>query len=222
MSDEDAADEVLDIILRRDGSIRYDRMRQGKLEEIMPPEAWQDAGLNEVRNLTSRGVFNPLREPLGNIGLELFMDSREHLFRAQNAIGISNSRYSTPLVEAIGLTLSDLERREPRAREAEMIMEDPDGGASLLQDTLELELTCNHAGKSKKKQESCRHSYWKLWEFAWARRLFIPEDHIIEALESIYTRYPFLDNRNGQRRAPLPPGNMMDPRIVDGHEVELF
>lgn len=220
--DDDSADEVLTIILRRDGSLRYDLMRQDHLEDLLPPEALKDPGVETILELSSKGVFNPMREPLGNIGLDLFATSRDRLSAAQKGIGISNSSYATPLVQAIGLTISDLERREPRAIAAEELVQDLEGSATILHDIMELEIFCNQAGSDDANQEKCRQIYWKLWEFAWARRIFVPENHIIETLENIYSRHPFLDTRLGERRTLAPPGEMHDPREEEDMEPELF
>jgi hypothetical protein len=223
MSDDNLVDEILAIILRRDGSIRYDRMRRDNLEDLLPAEAWDDSGIDTVLELTAEGVFHPLREPLGNIGVELFASSREKLSLAKCGIGISNSRYNIPLIQAIGITIADLEKREPRALDAELLVHDPEGNSILLQDIMGLEVNCSTAGKDKNQREECRQLYWKLWEFAWARRIFVAEDHIIETLENLYTRYPFLDTRLGQRRAPAPPGDLTDPRLEEEcNEPELF
>ncbi|MBF0448750.1 MAG: hypothetical protein HQL67_11160 [Magnetococcales bacterium] len=222
MSDRILIDAILELILRQDGSLRYDRMRQGDLEALLPSEIWNDTGMETVLHLTTQGVFHPLREPLGNIGTSLFSLSRDRVSEAMNGVGIFNSNLSDPLIQALGITLSDLEKREPRALEAELLVQDPEGNAILLRDMLELEIRCNAAGKKTKEQEACRHLYWQLWEFAWARRIFIAEDHVIEALENIYTRYPFLDTRQGPRRAPLPPGNLPDPRFEEECEPELW
>ncbi|MBF0454710.1 MAG: hypothetical protein HQL72_07850 [Magnetococcales bacterium] len=222
MSDDSLVDEMLAIILRRDGSVRYDRMRKDNLEDLLPTEIWNDTGMETMKTLTTQGVFHPLREPLGNIGLELFANSKDRLSQAMEGVGISNSLYANPLVQAIGLTIIDLEKREPKAQQAEMYVQDPEGSAALLQEILTLELSCDVAFKEQNERDACRSHYWELWEFAWARRIFVPEDHVIEALENLYSRYPFLETRLGKRRIPAPPGNLADPRNEEEVEPELW
>ena len=205
MSDDDSfVDEILAMILRKDGSIRYDWTHENNLKDMLNPETWDELNLDSMVELSNSEIPSIFSEPLGNQLQELIPTSRDKLSEVINGVGIANNSYSSPLVEAIGITLLDLQKAEYNSFESEeSVVEDPEGGAVLLHDLMELELSCHKAGNDKKKQESCRHLYWKIWEFAWTRRIFISEDHTVEALENLYSRYKFLNTRNQSKKASI-------------------
>jgi hypothetical protein len=224
MSDDSLIDAILAIILNQDGSLRYDQMSKDRLEALLPPDIWEDSGLDAVLELSSQWALNTPQKSLDNIGLELINSYQKNAPKTMiDGVGISNGHYATPSVAAIGMTISNLERLEPQSMDGEMLIQDPDGGAVMLHDILELEICCHKAGKNKKRRESCRHLYWKIWELAWTRRIFVAEDHSVEVLEDIYVRYPFLDTRSTgtTKRNTLTPGNLPDPLSKEDVEPDL-
>ncbi|MBF0193882.1 MAG: hypothetical protein HQL71_04955 [Magnetococcales bacterium] len=211
MSDDDSlVDEILAMILRKDGSIRYDWTHENNLKDMLNPETWDEFNLDSMVELSDSEIPSIVQEPLGNKLQELIPTTPDKLSQVINGVGIANNSYSSPLVEAIGITLLELQKAEYNSFESEVSVEDPEGGAVLLHDLMELELSCHKAGSNKKKQESCRHLYWKIWEFAWTRRIFIADDHTVDALENLYSRYKFLNTRNQSKKSSISIGKRAD------------
>ncbi|MBF0445937.1 MAG: hypothetical protein HQL68_10140 [Magnetococcales bacterium] len=208
MSDDDSlVEEILAMILRKDGSIRYDWTHENNLKDMLNPETWDEFNFDSIVELSNSEIPSIVPEPLGYKLQELISPTHDKLSQVINGVGIANNRYSSPFVEAIGITLLELQKAEYNFYESEIIVEDPEGGAVLLHDLMELELSCHKAGSNKKKQESCRHLYWKIWEFAWTRRIFIADDHTVDALENLYSRYKFLNTRNQSIKASISIGS---------------
>ncbi|MBF0629456.1 MAG: hypothetical protein HQL89_00525 [Magnetococcales bacterium] len=216
MADEDEkAKKLLSIILRADGSLRYDRMTRGQLENMLDQEVLEDSGVEEVVDLAEQGTFNPLREALGSVGPDFFPRSSQAIARTLKTPAIENSRFAIPLARALQQTLHDLENRLPSAIQAQRLATDDGGNAKLLLDIMDLETSCLCEHGDERGREQCRNRFWKLWEFAWARRIFEPDDSVIEILEKLYSDNMFLEIRSGKRRALKPPGGMRDPRLED-------
>lgn len=209
---EGKAGKILAILLRPDGSLRYDRMTREKLEELLDQEALEDSGVGKVVDLAEKGAFQPLREALGSVVPEFIPRSTQAISGTLKTPAIENSRFSVPLVRALQQTLYDLENRLPNVIQARFIATDDGGGAALLQDIMDLETSCLCEHGDESDHERCRKRFWKLWEFAWARRIFEPDNTIIEILEKLYTDNRFLEFRSGKRRILKPPGGMRDPR----------
>jgi hypothetical protein len=204
MSDEEnLVDEILAMILRKDGSIRYDWTHENNLKDMLNPETWDELKLDSMVEFSNSEIPSIVSEPLGEKLQELIPTAPDKLSQVINGVGIANNSYSSPLVEAIGITLLDLQNAEYSSFESELSVDDPEGGAVLLHDLMELELNCHKSGSNKKKQESCRHLYWKIWEFAWTRRIFIADDHTVDALENLYSRYKFLNTRNQSKKTTI-------------------
>ncbi|MBF0107722.1 MAG: hypothetical protein HQL76_00910 [Magnetococcales bacterium] len=214
MSDEEEkARKLLSIILRADGSLRYDRMTRGQLESMLDREALDDPGVEQMVDLADRGTFNPLREALGAVGPDFFPRSRQAITCTLQTSAIENSRFAIPLSRALQQSLFDLENRLPNAIQAQRLASDDDGNTELLQDIMDLQASCLCQRGNEQDREHCRGRFWKLWEFAWARRIFDPDDTVIEILEKLYHDNGFLETRSGGRRTLKPPGGMHDPRL---------
>ncbi|HIJ84955.1 MAG: hypothetical protein HW380_524 [Magnetococcales bacterium] len=217
MSDEEEkAKKILAIILRADGSLRYDRMTREQLENLLDQEVLEDSGMGEVVDLAEQGTFHPLLGALGSIGPDFFPRSTQAISRTLKTPAIENSRFGVPLARALQQTLFDLENRLPSVIQARRLVNDDEGNAKLLQDIMDLETSCLCEHGDENDREQCRARFWKLWEFAWARRIFDPDDTVIEILEKLYDDNLFLENRSGGRRTLSPPGGMRDPRMEDG------
>ncbi|MBF0382258.1 MAG: hypothetical protein HQL69_14635 [Magnetococcales bacterium] len=221
MSDEDSlVDEILAMILRKDGSIRYDWTHVNNLKDMLNPDTWDELNLESIVELGSSEIPSIMPDPLGSKLQELIPTSRDKLSQVIKGVGIENDSYSSPLVEGIVITLMDLQKTEYGFFENETSVDDPEGGAVLLHDLMELEISCHKAGSNKKKQESCRHLYWKIWEFAWTRRIFITDDHTVDALENLYSRYKFLSNRKQNKKTSISIGKR--PEVLEEDDGKLI
>jgi hypothetical protein len=219
MSDDSSMNEILAILLLQDGYLRYGRIHNNSLEDLLVTEILDDSGLTAILEMNSRDTLDSLLEPDAQ---GLFTPAPEQLSKVISGIGIANGHYATPSMASIGTTLSALQKQPPQTLDGEFQIHDQEGGAILLHDILDLEICCNSAGSDDKKQESCRHLYWQLWEFAWTRRIFITDDHTVEALENLFSRYPFLDSRNGGQLTALQHGNLPNPVLEEDLEPELW
>ncbi|MBF0421595.1 MAG: hypothetical protein HQL73_01235 [Magnetococcales bacterium] len=216
MSDEeDKAKKLLNIILRSDGSLRYDRMTPEQLEDLLDQETLEDPGVEKVVTLAREGTFHPLRQALGAVGPDFYPRSFQAVTHTLRTPAIENSRFAIPLARVLQQALFDLENRLPSAVRAQSLAVDREGNAKLLQEIMDLETSCLCDHGTNSGEDRCREKFWKLWEFAWARRIFEPDNSVIEILEKLYSDNSFLEIRSGQRRALKPPGGMRDPRLED-------
>lgn len=218
--DEERAKKLLEIILRSDGSLRYDRITPGQLEELLDQEILADSGMEMMMDLAEEGVFQPLQVALGCINPDFFPRASRTIANTLRTASIANSRFAIPLGRALRQTLADLDNRLPSAVQAQSLATDVEGNSKILQEIIDLEASCL-CGSNGADHDQCRLKFWQLWEFAWARRIFEPDDSVIEVLEKLYSDNPFLETRSGKRCQLKPPGAIHDPRADDdkqGHQ----
>ncbi|MBF0357964.1 MAG: hypothetical protein HQL70_05105 [Magnetococcales bacterium] len=209
MSDDSLVNEILALIFRKDGSLSYDWSLQGSLEDLLDHNSWEDTDLETILEASAREVPSIFGGSTGSNLLDLLpQSSRDRLANVISGVGISNSKFVSPMVETIGTTIADLEKAENSSMDFEQPESDNDGGIVLLHDLMDLEINCHNAGKNKKKQESCRHLYWEIWELAWTRRIFTTDESTIDALESLYSRYKFLHARSVTRKPAVSLSNL--------------
>ncbi|MBF0139868.1 MAG: hypothetical protein HQL74_06270 [Magnetococcales bacterium] len=219
--DEERAKKLLEIILRSDGSLRYDRITPKQMEELLDQEILADSGMEMMMDLAEEGTFQPLQASLGCINPDFFPRASQTIASTLTTTAIENSRFAIPLARALRRTLADLDNRLPSAIQAQNLATDREGNAKILQEIMDLETSCLCGSGNGADHDQCRLKFWQLWEFAWARRIFEPDDSVIEILEKLYFDNPFLEIRSGQRRQLKPPGSIQDPRTDDntrGHQ----
>ncbi|MBF0628892.1 MAG: hypothetical protein HQL91_11810 [Magnetococcales bacterium] len=212
----------LNAIMRGDGSLRYDIVCGRHMEGVLPAELHQDPGVRVMIELAERGMFHPLCEVFGNIGLDRFIEARKTIAEASHDPRLSASRFGPAIHHALMQTVQAMKDREPKARAAEHLIAQKDAVDQLSREMLSLDSRCALAGESRRRQLSCRQEYWRLWELAWAVRIFSPEERVIESLEKMYARYPCLELREGERRKLQLPGGLRDPRVQEEGAVELW
>jgi hypothetical protein len=209
MSDDSLVNEILALIFRKDGSLRYDWSLQSNLEDLLNPELWEDTDLETILEACAREMPSVVGGSTGSNLLDLLpQSSRDRLANVIDGVGISNGKSVSPMVENIGTTIANLEYAETNSMEFDQPENDQEGGIVLLHDLMDLEINCHNAGKNKKKQESCRHLYWEIWELAWTRRIFTTDDSTIDALESLYSRYKFLHTRSVAKKSAVSISNL--------------
>ncbi|MBF0182135.1 MAG: hypothetical protein HQM03_19125 [Magnetococcales bacterium] len=208
-------------ILRHDGSLRYDLLTRVRFEQILTPQTLEDPAIAMIMKLCDQGVFHPLIELFGNIGLDRFSQSRLAIGKVVAHAGFARSPYATILKRALLKTVKSLQDREPKARSAEHLIAQPEAIEQLAREVLSLEARCANAGNARRQHSSCRMDYWRLWEMAWAVRIFDPNEKVIETLEKIYQRFTFLELREGERRRLQLPGGLRDPRLQE-EIIELW
>ncbi|MBF0270850.1 MAG: hypothetical protein HQL98_02075 [Magnetococcales bacterium] len=209
-------------LMRGDGSLRYDIVCGKSLVGVLPVSLHQDPAVRVMMELAERGLFHPLCEVFGNIGLERFIDARRQLGEATNDARLAVEPFGPFVKQALLHTIQAMKEREPKARAAEHLIAQSDAVDQLSRDMLSLESRCALAGESRRRQSSCRQEYWRLWELAWAVRIFSAEERVIESLEKMYGRYPCLELREGERRKLQLPGGLRDPRLQEEGAVELW
>ncbi|MBF0341002.1 MAG: hypothetical protein HQL95_08590 [Magnetococcales bacterium] len=213
---------ALSPIMRGDGSLRYDIVCGKSLDGVLPSEMHQDPAIRVIMDLAHTGMFHPLCEVFGNIGLDRFIDARKAMNEAANDPRLANEPYGPALRHALLQTAQAMKDREPKARAAEHLIAQNDAVDHLSREILNLESRCSVAGESRRRQLSCRQEYWRLWELAWAVRIFSPDERVIESLEKMYAHYPCLELREGERRKLQLPGGLRDPRLQEEGAVELW
>ncbi|MBF0614628.1 MAG: hypothetical protein G8237_01370 [Magnetococcales bacterium] len=209
-------------LMRGDGSLRYDIVCGKSLEGVLPTTMHGDPAIRVMMELAESGMFHPLCEVFGNIGLERFIDARKAIQDASADPRLSASPYGPAIRYALQQTVQSMKDREPKARAAEHLIAQSDAIDQLSRELLNLESRCATTGESRRRQLSCRQEYWRLWELAWAVRIFSPEERVIESLEKMYARYPCLELREGERRKLQLPGGLRDPRLQEEGAVELW
>lgn len=209
-------------IMRGDGSMRYDIICGKRLETVLPQAVHEDPALQVMVELVDRGMFHPLCEIFGNIGLERFIDARKALEAAARDPRLASEPFGPAVRHSLTQTVVAMKEREPKARAAEHLIAQSDAVDQLSREMLTLDSRCAVAGESRRRQSSCRQEYWRLWELAWAVRIFSPEEKVIESLEKMYARYPCLELREGERRKLQLPGGLRDPRLQEEGAVELW
>ncbi|MBF0164431.1 MAG: hypothetical protein HQM01_08040 [Magnetococcales bacterium] len=209
-------------IMRGDGSMRYDIICGKQLELVLPDAVYNDPAVQVMVELIERGMFHPLCEIFGNIGLDRFIDARKALEESTRDPRLSTGPYGSSVRRSLAQTAAAMKEREPKARAAEHLIAQPDAVDQLSREMLTLESRCAVAGESRRRQGSCRQEYWRLWELAWAVRIFSSEEKVIESLEKMYARYPCLELREGERRKLQLPGGLRDPRLQEEGAVELW
>ncbi len=209
-------------IMRQDGSLRYDCLARKRLQDVLEPVVMEDPGVQVLLGLSDRGMFHPLSELFGNIGLDRFADARRAIGAAVEDPRLATSSFGGILKRSLLKVVKAMQDREPKARAAEHLIAQPDVMDQLARDSLALESRCGMAGESRRQQASCRQDFWRLWELAWAVRIFFPQEQVIESLEQLYARYSCLELREGERRKLQLPGGLRDPRIQDEGAVELW
>ncbi|MEO5345333.1 MAG: hypothetical protein H7834_03005 [Magnetococcus sp. YQC-9] len=209
-------------IIRSDGSIRYDIICGKHLEAMLPGAMIKDSAIRVLIELTNQGMFHPLCEIFGNLGLDRFIEARKALADAAGDARLQAGPYGPFVRHALLQTVGAMKEREPKARAAEHLIAQPDAIDQLAREMFTLESRCATAGESRRRQSSCRQEYWRLWELAWAVRIFSAEEKVIESLEKMYARYPCLELREGERRKLQLPGGLRDPRLQEEGAVELW
>ncbi|MBF0190078.1 MAG: hypothetical protein HQL99_02890 [Magnetococcales bacterium] len=209
-------------IMRGDGSLRYDIVCGKSLEGVLPVSLHQDPAVRVMMELAERGMFHPLCEVFGNIGLDRFIEARRLLGEAAKDPRLAAGPFGPFVKQALLQTMQAMKEREPKARAAEHLIAQSDAVDQLAREMLSLESRCTLAGESRRRQLSCRQEYWRLWELAWAVRIFSSEERVIESLEQMYGRYPCLELREGERRKLQLPGGLRDPRLQEEGAVELW
>ncbi|MBF0417112.1 MAG: hypothetical protein HQL86_02550 [Magnetococcales bacterium] len=220
--EETAVPGELSPIMRSDSSIRYDIICGKRLEAVLPPAVFKDPAIQVMIELMDQGMFHPLCEIFGNIGLDRFIDARKAMESASRDMRLAGGQFGPSVRRALIQTVDAMKEREPKARAAEHLITQTDAVDHLSREMLTLESRCAMAGESRRRQHSCRQEYWRLWELAWAVRIFSPEERVIESLEKMYARYPCLELREGERRKLQLPGGLRDPRLQEEGAVELW
>ncbi|MBF0125696.1 MAG: hypothetical protein HQM02_00645 [Magnetococcales bacterium] len=219
---DDIFPNQLSAIMRSDGSLRYDMLSRKQFEAALPPFLLEDPGIGMIMELCDRGMFHPLKEIFGNIGLERFSSARQAIGQVLAHPDFARSQFSMALKRALLKAVKSLQDREPKARAAEHLIAQSDAIDLLSREILSLESRCGLAEGSRRQQSACRQDFWRLWEMAWAVRIYSPEERAIEVLEKMYQRYSCLELREGERRKLQLPGGLRDPRIPDEGVVELW
>ncbi len=152
MSDDSLVNEILALIFRKDGTLRYDWSLQSNLEDLLNPESWEDTDLETLLEASAREMPSVVGGSTGSNLLDLLpQSSRDRLANVIDGVGISNSRTVSPMVETIGMTIADLENAETNNMDFDLPESDQEGSVVLLHDLMDLEINCHNAGKSKKK-----------------------------------------------------------------------
>ncbi|MBF0213767.1 MAG: hypothetical protein HQM00_09425 [Magnetococcales bacterium] len=221
-NEETKVPEELAPLMRGDSSLRYDIVCGKSLEGVLPAAVRSDPAIRLMVELAERGLFHPLCEVFGNIGLDRFIDARRAIQEATADPRLTASPFGPAVRDALLQTVQAMKDREPKARAAEHLIAQPDAIDQLSREMLNLESRCAVAGESRRRQYSCRQEYWRLWEMAWAVRIFSAEERVIVALEKMYDRFPCLELREGERRKLQLPGGLRDPRLQEEGAVELW
>lgn len=211
-------------ILRADCSIQYDKMLPEKMEEALSKKVLDDPGVHALYVLAKHNVFRPFVEVFGNIGMDRFVISRDAIVQLLKGPILAKSQFSDAIKRSLTIALAFLYRREPRAHVAELFLKSPDPVKTLMGNIQELDKVCATITdtENKEEQEKCRVIFWNFWEFAWSVQFFFYDESPVELLEQIYDRYPFLEQRIGDREGLQLPGGMQDPRKTGGSEIILF
>ncbi|MEO5331443.1 MAG: hypothetical protein H7839_05415 [Magnetococcus sp. YQC-5] len=209
-------------ILRSDGTLRYDILCGGRLHEMLPADLLADPGILVLLELCHQGRLHSLVEVFGNIDVDQFVQTRRAIGEAIVDPRLVGSPLATVLKRALLKAVKIIHDREPKARAVEHLIGQPDVLEQLHREVLSLESRCASAGETRHHQQSCRQDFWRLWEMAWAVRIYIVDERVIEAMEKMYNRFSCLELREGDRMKLQLPGGMRDPRVQDERAVELW
>lgn len=209
-------------ILRSDGTLRYDMLCGGRLHEMLPSDILTDPGIQVLLELCQQGRLHSLVEVFGNIDVNQFSQTRRAIGEAIVDPRLLGSPLASVLKRALFKAVKIIHDREPKARAVEHLIGQPDVLEQLHLEVLSLESRCASAGETRHHQQSCRQDFWRLWEMAWAVRIYIVDERVIEAMEKMYNRFSCLELREGDRMKLQLPGGMRDPRVQDEKAVELW
>lgn len=214
--------QVLAPILRADGSLRYDTLNRKHFLNVFAPSVLENPGMVVILELCDQGMFHPLNELFGNIGLDRFSQARRAIGNAISDPRLTNSSFAPSLKRALLKLVKAMQDREPKARAADHLITQSDMLDQLAREILSLESRCKLTMESRRQQAACRQDFWRLWELAWAARIFSSDDRVIESLEKMYARFSCLELREGERRKLQLPCGLRDPRIQEEGAIELW
>ncbi|WP_130470534.1 hypothetical protein [Candidatus Magnetaquicoccus inordinatus] len=224
MSQGDTIGQIISSLIRANGSLKADLLRDVGRSQGMAPFQPGDPILVALRYLTLRDAFRVFLDPPGNVGPGHFQAAERALNFAQRYIelarSLENSAHMDRLLSSLQSTLQAVGSLQKVQQRIDTLMAAQDPGQQLEELIRNLQQDCWQAADEERYRE-LRRLFWYAWVAAWALRLNCIEGECIPLLKEIYAQAEWLDRRVGDRRVLRPPGGMVDPD-EQGEEDDIF
>ncbi|MBF0183282.1 MAG: hypothetical protein HQM06_02670 [Magnetococcales bacterium] len=224
MSQGDTIGQIITSLIRANGSLKADLIRDVGRSQGMAPFQPGDPILVVLRYLTLRDAFRVFLDPPGNVGPGHFQAAEKALHFAYHYIelvrGAENAGHMDRLLASLQGTLHGVNALRRVQERIDLLMASDNPAEQLAALIRQLQQDCQAASNDEERRE-LRRLFWYAWVAAWALRLNCIEGENIPLLKELYAQSLWLDRRIGERRILRPPGGMIDPD-EQGEDEDIF
>ncbi|MBF0095991.1 MAG: hypothetical protein HQM04_00255 [Magnetococcales bacterium] len=215
MSQGDTIGQIISSLIRANGSLKADLLRDVGRSQGMAPFQPGDPILVALRYLTLRDAFRVFLDPPGNVGPGHFQAAERALQFAHTYIELARNLENTEnvnrLLASLQSTLNAVAALQKVQQRIDTLLASDSPGEQLTELIRTLQQDCQAVSAEEERRRELRRMFWYSWVAAWALRLNCIEGENIPLLKEIYAQTEWLDRRVGDRRTLRPPGGMIDP-----------